>query len=336
MINSIKKSAIGSAVTLALMGSAAPALADGGVFFCAAGNSCPGILVTQFGWQQGTTIAFNAFNNAPGGATVAGAQLRGQGWLSQLIDNAGNPSNSDFYYLFSIDVDVTKTGNVSGSTVSFTDLQVAVATTTSATNYFRIYHNPGFATVANFDAGIGGTPGSLVLEGSVFLDDNPFILDPNKQDTPSNLTLGSTVGTDIGKGSTTQGGNNIRTVNTSGGLLLDVNVLTAESAFFRSNITSLNLDLNLSDALSNPFTTVRVPALVNGPVAPYYGDPLAGILRNDTLCGVGAVTPCDMIYASNAAPLSTVYAEVIPEPGTVALLGLGLLGLGRWTSRKRA
>jgi len=307
-------------------------MAAGGVLFCASGTGCPGILVQQFGWQQGSTIADNGFNNNAG-ATALPSTLLGQGWLSQLIDNAGNPSNSDFYYVFSIDVVTSKDAAV-GGTITFIDGQAVIPTVTTATNYFRMYHSPGFATTANFDAGISATPGSLILEGAVFLDDNALIIDPNKNDTPSKVTLTSAATKDIGSGSTTQGGTPIRTVNTSGGLLLDINVISAETAYFRSNISSLNLDLNLSDALSNPFTTVRVPAVING-VTPNYGAPVAGELRNNAICDGGG-TPCDMIYASNSAPLSTVYAEVIPEPGTVALLGLGLLGLGRWTSRKRA
>jgi hypothetical protein len=315
------------------MGGAATALAAPGVQFCAAGNGCAGQTVEQFSWQQNSVIADNSFNNNAGANTLPGTLL-GQGWLAGLVANGNTTAENNFVYVFSIDVSMTKNGSAAGNTVSFTDGQLVLPTATTATNYFRMYHFAGGATTPNFDAGLGaGGAGSLILEGAVFLDDNPNFTADGKTDQGTGVTLGSQTPVDIGHGTTTQGGFSIKTITVNNGsMTLDINVTSADSAYFRSDITSLSLDLNLSENLNDPFTNVRVPGQIAG-VTPNFGNPLAPL--NNTTCDSGTA-PCDMIFAANGGALSSVFHETVPEPGTLALIGSGAFAaLLRRRSKKR-
>lgn len=328
--NSFKKSAMGSAIALALAGGAASALAVPGVFFCTTANCGTGTFVTGIAWQEGSEVVLGGFNDA-GAKTNKGATFLGQGFINTFTGIGA--VQTDFYYVFSIPVSVSVGSGAVGSSITLIDPQATLPTASSGSNYFRMYHSAGIASTANYLSGIGAVPpGSLILEGAVFLDNNGSFTAPNKGTTATSGVITDASPTDIGTGSTTQGGNNIQTISVAGSGKLDVNVTFADAGYFRSNIDSLNLDIGQSIGLSDPFSLVTVPTRING-VLPNFGAASGGIVLNDTSCN--GAPPCDMIFSSEASPNSKLFDTPLPEPGTLALLGLGMLGVGGFAARKK-
>lgn len=334
-----------AAVAAALAGTAGIAAAVPGVLFDPSGGGGAGTAVTQFNWNQISVIVQNGFVNATGAGSVTGAIVAGQGRLNDLV---GIGLNGNFTFVFSMDnVTVTKSGNAAGATATAdTPFGTAPGSTPTATNFFTIYAN----TVTNTQLG-GGTGcfscGTPILSGSVYVDNSLSATGPG--DIAGGTVLSAReVGTGTasigGAGITTLSGSQVVTrtfqeASSSVGLVINVDTTSVNTNYFRSDISSLDLDLTFGASLLAPFTTVFLQKTVAG-LTPNLGALVGGSFLNDFVCngapggtGVGT-TPCDLILSAITGA-STVKTSFAPEPGSLALLGLGLTALGGYLRRRK-
>lgn len=132
----------------------------------------------------------------------------------------------------------------------------------------------------------------------------------------------------------------ITTVAVSGNVTYDIEWAFMDETFF-TDVTDPNNPDEMRDPLaadatfttdtSTPFRNVNPSDLVVG-VAPNYGD---GI--NDLFCSDIGITTCDLqVEADARMPFNVDNRNAsIPEPATLALMGLGLAGIGFARKRKQ-
>jgi len=357
MVKTLKRAAVAVAVAGAL-GASAPASALTGIQFDPTGLGGAGLVLDQFVWGNNQILALNLYG-LPVAAGVGEVNVRtgfllGQGTLAQE-KLAGSPiggSFTGFSYTFKIPITASSTNTTGGACASFNCFTIfadaAVADFYGADNYFRIYDN---AVAPDLTAGTGFDGGVKIFDGNV----NIGSLGTSFVQSSGTLTTIGTAG-----GTTAQAGVPIDTIAGSGSLRLDVNYCSADdianavpqctggtaatgatalTAYFRSNVDGLTVDVDLATSFGTPFDAVPVPAVIGG-ITPDFGvapGSAVGPKINNFHCegGSGGVAPCDMIYQGSSAD-SYWKGTVVPEPGSVALLGLGLALLGGMARRKSA
>ena len=327
----MKKSVLASAIVLALSASAAYAGDIIQINPDAAGGD-PTLSVGTLDWAVGNAISINAVNQPVGTVfqTYAHAALGG------FIDGNGNPigglnlngptaaTNYEWTYVAGFQEVVSSiTGVVPNGSNTF-------KTVAGGDNFFKIYYDA--TPDANNLTGKNFNDGVLILSGTIL----PFNIATGEGAGSFNTTGGCGL-TGLTCGNLdTFGTDNYPLIDTptgNGASNLNVLVNFADPTFFlqglglHGSILSLSFDThqNLPYDQQNPSAcfTAGTGAQVNG----------AGGQGTTCVNSVGAING---ISGPNVMFLTdgNSSAVTVPEPATVALLGLGLIGLGMTRRRK--
>ena len=281
-------------------------------------GSAPGgvITVDTFDWAPDNALIVNGAT--PGTTTV---QVVAQASLSTFI-TATTPQTftspaPGTEYTFQLTMTETVTG-IGTSSVALTP--------TSGT--LNIYYDP--TADANQLAGTGyggGGDAVLILTGSI-------VPGPSSNGTFTDLTLLSPASFPLSPLDQFTGAGtnypNVLSDTGSGNTNLAFHVTFADPTFFLSDITTLVIGLQDSSNNTTPFKQADPAAQVVG-ITPVFTSTAGGLVNGQpNQCAQGV--RCDFLIQTDAS--SSFNPTSVPEPGTLALLSLGLLGAGFTWRRK--
>lgn len=294
-----------------------------------AGNT---ITVGSLGWNNGFTMSLNT--SGPNGIAVGDTTTAfGHGALANFNDAdfntiGGTNLNTAFEwtYVFGLTEELVSGPAVPGTGTS------TFHTVAGDTNFFRLYYDT--SRNSNPLNGTGFNDGTLILEGQ-FL---PFDANTGIGATIFQATgLCNTVGCNS---SLDQAGVNnypgIQTVAGNGSLNLLASVTFANAAFFPSapSIVSVTANgfLNLPFQQTNPSGCYFDGSSLQSAVGPHSGGGNPACATTNTVGAINGVSGPNTAFETRAT--SAFNTAAIPEPGTIALVGISLIGLG-WVARRR-
>jgi len=293
--------------------------------------------------------------SAPTGIDPINPVIYAQGKLSSFQTGGENAlGNSEFTF----QLQVAATRSPSDPTMSWLDKA-------DTTSFFRLFYDPSkdansttgcgfgttFAAPCSADSSVQILQGSITITAANLTQNNTAVTGPNGG--PLSLL-------DQFPGTTTEANDNqahVYTVSMTGAMTLHIVITTYDKNFFLTDPTNttLDFDMTLADQLVSPFSATDpsnqvVGNLIEGSAANLnstYGPAISidhdnnpatpKVLRrlNDLFPNFGATCAaggaCDVHV--QGAPNISFNAEFVPEPNTLALLGLAMLGFG-FTGRR--
>lgn len=348
MNKQFKRMTIASSVALAL-GMAANAHAVPGVNFDPDGSTAadggPGGagtgIITGFDWDAGHVLYVDCFGKGGAGAS-SGCTIRAQGPISSVGGLAVIPAGVTYTFTLVKGAVPTFGAGYDGSSVTVGQ-GVTFADLASSAGSFKIFVDKTGVAVNPFlgtgydntdpDPDGAGPLGSAhsILEGTVKV--TPFGLTNNAAAGGSEIFDQSSDGDDHFTGSLTH--------STSGSPKFTIEVTSIDTNYFKDPLTLFTIDFSPdathTDNSNTPFEDVDPSkSVANLGVANFaFTKAIVGDdLINDIYCGSKADdAKCSGQFQGDAK--TTFKTDVMPEPGILALLGIGLAGLGVTVRRRR-
>lgn len=290
------------------------------VDFTGSGNPGSSVVADNLDWNQANVLFQGLLPTAAApGATPVNILGHGTG-LFKIGNTSLNPAGIEITYVFGVPA-IAQIATSIGTTDFTAHLAAAGG------GFFKAYIDT--TPDANNLTGTGFDDGDLLFEGTF-----------NVQSVIASLTIArACVATstcallDQFAGDSLGG---VRTVDVGGSTNYTINITSQNNDYIINNISTFSVtndDQTFNTSTLTPFKEVDPSKLFRnvtdtGDVAPVYG--VVGLTKINGTCGGAA---CD-VHVQGDASSAFEASQVVPEPGTVALLGLGLGVFGLMRSRR--